>query len=205
MLRTGKKPYRKPTPTIADSLPKDSTGNPLGHVPEVRYKVVDLPAWDFDKLVGGTVLRLTLGMLHKMTGGELDDFSDALLPLAELPEGEQVELTKELAWFIVKAFQAHNRRVDAEMLGKALHSALKGKEQKMIKTIFEEREEIGEARGKAEEGRNMVLAVLRARFNRIPKSVEKAVCKMSDPVALESWAVQAATCKSMAEFAESLQ
>ena len=75
----------------------------------------------------------------------------------------------------------------------------------MIKTIFEEREDIGEARGKAEAGRNMVLAVLRARFTKIPKAVEKAILAISDSIALESWAAQAATCQSMDEFAEALK
>ena len=63
----------------------------------------------------------------------------------------------------------------------------------------------GEVRGKAEAGRNMILAVLRARFKRIPKDVEKAIFAISDPIALESWAAQAATCQSMDEFAEALK
>jgi hypothetical protein len=45
----------------------------------------------------------------------------------------------------------------------------------MIKTIFEEREAIGEARGKAEAGRNLVLTALRTKFKKVPKDVEKAV------------------------------
>jgi hypothetical protein len=44
VLRTGKKPHRKPHPTLAAVLPKDSDGKPLGHVPDIKYKVVDLPA-----------------------------------------------------------------------------------------------------------------------------------------------------------------
>jgi hypothetical protein len=74
VLRTGKKPHRGAHPTLANSLPKGSDGKPLGHVPEIKYEVVDLPAWDFTKLIGGTVLRVVLGMLHKMTGGNLDEF-----------------------------------------------------------------------------------------------------------------------------------
>jgi len=63
----------------------------------------------------------------------------------------------------------------------------------------------GEARGKAEAGRNTVIAVLRARFKRVPRGIEKAVRAISDPIALESWAVQAATCHSLDEFAEALK
>ena len=62
--------------------------------------------------------------------------------------------------------------------------------------------EIWKAEGKAETGRNMVLTVLRARFDRVPQEVESAIRQMNDPIALESWAAQAATCQSMEEFAE---
>jgi hypothetical protein len=176
---------------------------------EIEYDVVDLPAWDFDKLIGGAVLRSALGMLHTMTGSSLDEFPKALLPLAEISDEKQrIELSKEFIDFVAKAFAAHNQRVDAIALSKSLHPVLKGKEQTMIKTIFEEREDIAEARGKAEgkaeAGRNMVLAVLRARFKRVPKNVEKAILVMNDPIALESWAAQAATCQSLDEFAEAL-
>ena len=79
----------------------------------------------------------------------------------------------------------------------------------MIKTIFEEREDIGEARGEARgvaRGKaESVLTVLRARFKRVPKSVEKAILAISDSIALESWAAQAATCQSMDEFAAALK
>ena len=64
---------------------------------------------------------------------------------------------------------------------------------------------IGEAQGEARGGRNTVLAVLRARFKKVPRGVEKAIQGISDPIALESWATQAATCQSMDEFAEALK
>jgi hypothetical protein len=55
ILRTGKKSHRGKYPTIADLLPKDSDGKLLGKTVEIEYDVVDLPAWDFSKLVGGTI------------------------------------------------------------------------------------------------------------------------------------------------------
>jgi len=51
-------------------------------------------------------------MLHTMTGGNLDDFPKALLPLLELPEGKRVEVTKELLDFAAKAFAANSRKLD---------------------------------------------------------------------------------------------
>jgi hypothetical protein len=148
VLRTGKKPHRGVHPTIANSLPKGSDGKPLGHVPEVRYDVVDLPAWNFDKLIGGAVLRVVLGMLHKMTGGNLDDYPVVLRLLSEMTDEKlQIELSKELRDFVDRAFAVHNRRVDEETWAKALNPIFKGKERAMIKTAFEEKFDEGVAVG----------------------------------------------------------
>ena len=88
VLRTAKKPHRGPYTTMADSLRKDCNGKPVGHVVEIGYQVVDLPAWDFHKLVGGPVLRLALGILKKMIEDAGEEFSEAMLPLLEISDGE---------------------------------------------------------------------------------------------------------------------
>ena len=132
---------------MADSLPKGSDGKPIGKTVEVTYDVVDLPAWDFDDLVGGAVLRSALMLLQTMTGGNLDEFSAALLPLLELPEGERVELTKELLNFVDKTFLANNRQLDEAIVCKALEPIFKGKEKQMIKSIFDEKYDAGVAAG----------------------------------------------------------
>jgi len=202
VLRTGKKPHRGAYPKMADLLPKGSDGKPLGQAVEIEYDVVDLPAWDFNQLVGGTVLRLVLGMLHKMAGGNIDDLPVALRPLMEITDPEQrVDLAKDVMPFAAKVFAANNRRLDEAQIDEMLKPIFKGKERAMIKTIFEEREEVAEARGKA----GTLLEILRARFNKVPKETEKAIRQMTDPIALDSWAVQAATCQSMNEFAEALK
>jgi len=216
VLRTGKKPHRSRFYTMADLLPKDKDGKPIGKTVEVTYDVVDLPAWDFDDLVGGAVLRSSLMMLHRITGGHLDDFPEALRPLLELPDGERVDITKEMLDFADTAFKVHSRRLDVTIVGKALR-VFKDKEQDMIKSYIDElRDEgiaigeargkaIGEARGKARGKAETLLKVLRARFNRVPKETEKAILAMTDPIALDSWAVHAATCQSMNEFTEALR
>ena len=210
VLRTGKKPHRGGYPTMADLLPKGSDGKPLGHVPEIKYDVVDLPAWDFGKLIGGAVLRLVLGMLHKMTGGNLDEFPEALRLLSDITDEEQqVELTKELMDFVAKAFQANNRLLDKATVAKVLNPIFRGREIAMIKTIFEEREDIGEARGIAigetrgevKAARNLVLKALRKKFGKIPKKIEQAILVMSDPIALESLLEHVFDCKTLDEFA----
>ena len=55
-----------------------------------------------------------------------------------------------------------------------------------------------------EERAKMVLAVLRGRFEKIPREIEKSILAMNDPTALESWTVYAATCQSLEEFGEVL-
>jgi len=72
---------------------------------------------------------------------------------------------------------------------------------KMTMTTAQELILEGEARGRAE----AVLTVLRARFNTIPEEVEREIRQMIDPIALESWTAQAATVRSMKEFAEALR
>ena len=205
ILRTSKRPHRGRYPTMSDLLPKGRDGEPLGHVPEIKYDVVDLPGWNFDKLIGGTVLRLALGMLHKMTGGNLDEFPEVLKLLSEITDEErQIELTKELMDFVNKAFAAHNRRIDEATWNKALHPIFKGKERTMIKTIFDEKEAIGEERGEVKASRNMVLKALRKKFKKVPKHVEQAVLAKSDPIALESLLEHVFDSNTLDEFAEGL-
>ena len=207
VLRTGKKPLKGRPSKMADSLPKDQDGKPLGHVPEIEYDVFDLPAWDFKNLVGGPVLRLALGILKKMIEGGGEELSEAFLPLQEIAdEEEQVEITKELLDFVAQAFAVNDRQLDAETVSKVLKPVFKDKEKTMIKTIFEEREAIGEARGiTIGESRGKVLTILEVRFNKVPKGIEKAVRSMTDSVALASLVEHAKTCQSLEEFAESLR
>ena len=203
VLRTGKKPHRGPKPMMSDSLPKGRDGRPLGKAVEIDYDVVDLPAWAFDQLVGGPVLRLALGILKKMLEDDEDEWPEALLPLREISDEEQrIELTKELLEFVAKAFAAHNRRLDEAMLSRALKPIFKDKERFMIATIFEEREAIGRAEGEA---MGSVLTALRVRFKKVPKDIEKAVRTMVDLTALKSLASHAETCPSLEEFVKALK
>jgi len=210
VLRTGKKPLRGTPPKLSASLPKGRDGKPVGKTVEVEYDLVDLPAWDFSKLVGGTVLRLTLGILHKMTGGNLDELPAALRPLMEIADPEQrIDLAKDVIPFAAKVFAAKNRRLDEAQIDEILKPIFKGKERAMIKTIFEEKYDAGVAAGetkwKAEGKAETLLKILRERFNRIPKETEKRISQMTDPIALDSWAIQAATCQSMDEFVEAFR
>ena len=205
VLRTGKKSHRGNYPTMADSLPKGRDGKPVGKAVEVEYDVVDLPAWDFGKLIGGAVLRLVLGMLHKMTGGNLDEFPEALKPLMEITDEKQrIELSKELWDFVDKAFKAHNRRLDAAKVSEIIKTIFPGKEQIMIKSVFDEKYDAGVADGEVKWKADMVLKALRKKFKKMPKHIEQAVLAMTDPIALESLLEHVFDCNTLDEFATML-
>jgi len=187
VLRTGKEPHRGRLPKVSDLLPKGRDGKPLGKAVEVEYDVVDLPAWDFDKLVGGPELRLVLGMLLKMAGGKIDDLPVALRPLMEMTDpARRIDWGRDLMPFVAKVFAANDRRFDEAQMDEVLKPIFTVKERAMIKTIFEEREEVAEARGEVKAGRNLVLKALRTKFKKVPKRIEEGVLAKSDPIVLES-------------------
>ena len=75
----------------------------------------------------------------------------------------------------------------------------------MIKSIFDEKIAKGKAEGKTEGKTETLLKILRARFKRVPRDVESIISKMTAPIALDSWAVHAAMCESMDEFATAIR
>ena len=96
--------------------------------------------------------------------------------------------------------------IGRELIVKAFSKILSEKEvDDMTRTMAEELILEGEARGKVRGKTEAVLTVLQTRFNRVPKDVEKAIRQMTDPVALDSWTAQAASCQSMREFAEAVK
>ena len=62
----------------------------------------------------------------------------------------------------------------------------------------------GIAEGEVKSARNMLLAFLRGRFDKVPQDIENAIRQMNDPIALESLAARTANCKTLDEFAAEL-
>ena len=221
VLRTAKEPHRRPLPKMADLLPKDSDGKPLGKMVEIEYDVVDLPAWNFDRLVGGPVLRVVLGILKKMLEGREDEFPDALLPLCEISDEEQkIELTKIVLDFVAKAMAAHNRRVDEVVLSQALKPIFKDKERVMIKTIFDEKYDAGVAVGREEgvaigfeKASNVwvtdkietLLRILTKRLGEVPSTTRNKLHTVHDLDVLGQLTDVALDCGSLAEFEAALK
>jgi hypothetical protein len=209
VLRTGKRPHKGRKPKMSDFVAKSKNGSPLGMVPEIDYDVVDLPAQDFSKLTGGAVLRLALGILKKTVEGLEDEFAEAMLPLAEIAdEEEKVELTKELLLYVDKVMIAHNKRLEVEMVHKALKPVFQEKEANMIESIFEEKYLAGKADAVATEKPKWVaegkvlsiLSFLQARFETIPMKLQNRLVAITDLTRLESLTRQAAVCSSLKDF-----
>ena len=131
------------------------------------------------------------------------------MPLREITdEGERIELTNELLGFVDKAFKARGRSLDSATIRAAMQTVFQEKEEIMIKSFIDEIEAIGEARGeakwKAEAGRNMVLKALRRKFKQVPTEIEEAVLARTDSIALESLLEHAIDSDTLDEFAEGL-
>jgi len=61
---------------------------------------------------------------------------------------------------------------------------------------------LGEARGETRGKADTLLHILEKKFQKVPRETEDRIRAMTDPVVLDSWAVHAAMCSSMKEFAE---
>ena len=95
--------------------------------------------------------------------------------------------------------------VQPSEVNRAIKNVLQGREgEAMSQAVKAVRKGIWET-GYVEGGAKVVLTVLRARFKKVPKGVENAVRQMTDPIALDSWATHAATCKSLDEFVAALK
>lgn len=175
--------------------------------------MVDLPALDFHKMLGGPVLRLLIGVLKKMTEGLEDEFSEALWPLLEVGDpNKKLEFTKEIIEFVGKVMAAHNKKIDEKKLRESLKPILADEGEYMIKTIFEEKydegylageargeargEAIGEAKGKV----NSILRKLNNRFEKVPKRVIEKLNAINDLEKLDELTDLAYECVSLNEF-----
>jgi len=147
---------------------------------------------------GHPVLQAVLESLQLGSKGELaDNFEQVMERLTAVKDDPRMG-----GW--LPSFGLYAMSVDdigAEQVERAFSKIVNKEEaHKMAQTTAEKLWVGGKAEGKAE----TVLTVLRAKFQEVPKEVESVLCQMRDPIALDSWAAQAATSLSMEEFAEAL-
>ena len=96
-------------------------------------------------------------------------------------------------------------RIGTEQIVKAFSKILNEKEASdMAKTMAEELWVGGKTEGKTEAGREIILEILREKFGKVPKNIERAINQMNDPIALKSLAARTGNCKTLDEFVAEL-
>ena len=97
-------------------------------------------------------------------------------------------------------------KIGTEQIAKAFSKVLNEREaNNMAMTTAQELLLEGEARGEAKWKGESVLTILRTKFTKVPKGIEKSIRQMNDPIALESLTVHAVHSKTLDEFTTALQ
>jgi hypothetical protein len=176
-------------------------------IPQVRVLCIRLNRFDKRNLLGKPETQAVVESMIRATEGTFVSGLESVIG-----HFKGLSLDSRISELIRDIFLYCNLVEDVthEQVDKAIMNVIKGQEginmsQTVRKGIWATGYESGRAEEKTETSRNMVLTVLRARFKKIPKGVEKAILAISDPVALESWAAHAATCETMGEFADALK
>ena len=88
-----------------------------------------------------------------------------------------------------------------ESIDEIIKPVYKERSTQMSLTFLERLEAKGESRGK----QDMVLAILRNKFTKIPAKIETAIRGIHDPIVLESLGVHASSCRTLKEFTADLE
>jgi ribosomal silencing factor RsfS len=146
------------------------------------------------------VLKMMKVIFSKKVGVKAKEIFEELKPYSEIPKYRYL-IRLICVYLASSAKHLKNKYADLKQIIQTVAG------EKEMSTLYELWTAEGEARGDAKAatvGQNAVLTVLRRRFKEIPKGIEVSVRKMSDPIALESLAGEAAVCQTLDEFAEAL-
>jgi len=147
---------------------------------------------------GHPVLQTVLESLQLGTKGELaDNFEQVIERLLIVKDDPRMG-----GWLPSLGFYAMSvDDIDMEQVAKAFSKVVNTEEaNRMAQTTAEKLLIEGEAKA----SRELILAILRERFGKVPKNIERAINQMNDPIALKSLAVRTASCKTLDEFTEEL-
>ncbi|MDR0336470.1 MAG: Rpn family recombination-promoting nuclease/putative transposase [Planctomycetaceae bacterium] len=184
-------------------------------IPKFDYLLVDLPALSIEELGTAPLLRVILELLKRATDGTLYDVRKQILqPLAKIRDDETTRYwIQRILQYMDKAIKSKKKELTPESIDEVIKPVYNERSTEMSLTFLEKLEAKGEARGEARGeakgeakfGRNAVLSVLRKRFTKVPTKIETTIQQMNDPIALESLVIDAATCRTLKEFAEILR
>ena len=178
-------------------------------IPEVKVILIRLNRFDIHNLPGRPETQAVIESMIRATSGTFVAGLESIFGhfRGTTLDDRIQELIGDIVHYCDQVEEVTPGEVD-----KAIIKSIQGEESKMSKAVAAVRkafakmaEEYVKNELKAEQGKGTLLKILRARFKRVPRDVENAISKMTDPVALDSWAVHAATCESMDEFAQSIR
>ena len=180
------------------------------HIPEelkefviqFRVVVVNLKRFHYGKLPGRPETQAAVESMKRATDGTfVANLTNIVSPLGKLPMDLRIEsLIKSII-----SYASWSEGMTEEQFNEAIFSIWKGQEgivmaETIQKGIVEQCMEKAVARIKIED----ILAILEDRYKQVPSEIRESLNEMSDPIALKSLLVHAASCKSLEDFADSL-
>ena len=170
-----------------------------------QFDIRHLPGKPETQAVVEAMIRAAEGTFVAGLGSVIGHFKDSTL------DDRILELIEDIVRYCVWM-----EDVTPDAVDKVLCNVVEGQEEnkmsqavKQVRKTFEriaresyvaEAEAKGEAKGEAKAGREIILESIRERFGKVPKTIERAINQMNDPIALKSLAVRTGSCKTLAEF-----
>ncbi|MDR2705809.1 MAG: Rpn family recombination-promoting nuclease/putative transposase [Planctomycetaceae bacterium] len=172
-------------------------------IPKFDYIMVDLSVLTPDEFGTAPLLRVILELLKRATDGTLYDVRKQILePLAEIRDDEKTRYwIQQILRYMDKAIKNKKKELTPESIDEVIKPVYKERSTNMSLTFLEKLE----ANAERKTGQDMVLAVLQDKFTKIPAKIETAIREISDPIALKSLCVHAASCRTLKEFATELK
>jgi hypothetical protein len=180
-------------------------------LPQLRPLFLSLPAIPDSELErDGGFLGWVLELLRKRTAPAEEfraEVARVVSHLEEMAEGERDRWLMLLSY--IQAMIYHDRAVSEseplrEMIVRSVRTDTRRKElQTMTQTIAEalreEGREEGVRMGELQSRREMLLELLRTRFGRVPRTIERVIRTTDDISQLKTWIVNFATAKTLAD------
>ena len=156
-----------------------------------------LPGKPETQAVVEAMIRAAEGTFVAGLGSVIGHFKDSTL------DDRILELIEDIVRYCVWM-----EDVTPDAVDKVLCNVVEGQEEnkmsqavKQVRKTFERiARESYVAEGETKASRELIQEILRERFSKVPKSIERAINQMNDPIALKSLAVRTASCKTLAEF-----
>jgi len=172
-------------------------------VPQFGVVVSNLRRFNnYEHLPGRPETQATVETMNRFFDGTLAEQFPVMLDRfdAVTIDDRIMDIVGDISWF-----SGCVTDIGPERIAKAITNVIKGKKgiemaELIQKGIYQQGVEIGETKGKAD----IVLTLLRNKFNEVPQKIETTIRTMADPTALESLAIHVMHSPSLEEFGKAL-